>query len=313
MGKRNFAVFASYIAVTALFASGIFEEGNPVIPAVQPAQFAPGIPLADEELDPNNSMVLDNTFAGIPRKTDGWDHGPTEYVAREGYVLEHSSRMKIPLWVSEGLTRDQLTGDAVRRDKFKADPQLNSLRADENDYRGTNFDRGHQAPAGNQQKVQRLKDETFYMSNMAPQQPGLNRYAWRRLEEAVRDWAEANLTEQQHLIVITGGMFYDPLEESRETADGWVGTFIIGDAGVAVPTHFYKIIIAPEPGGGPDEWQTIAFVLENRKYPGLSNFTPHIKSIDWIEARTGIDFMPELSISEENELESVIPPNWLQQ
>ena len=42
----------------------------------------------------------------------------------------------------------------------------------------------------NQSHDQNLQDQTFFMSNMAPQLPKLNRNAWKSLEEQTRAWAK---------------------------------------------------------------------------------------------------------------------------
>lgn len=308
MNKRSFAIFAAYFAAVAGLSSGIFDD-DPVKAVLTPAQFSPTIEVDNSRFDENDPLVLRNTHEGMPRRDPKWDHGPTEYVVREGYMLEHSARFKIPIWVSELVTKEQITGDAVRRDKFKADPELSSLKAFKSDYVSTGFDRGHQSPAGNQAKDKRLKDETFYLSNMAPQAPYLNRNIWRILETDIRDWIlEPGAGYERKAIVITGSMFYDEDEEHRDTADGLVGHFMIGRNNVAVPTHFYKIVLAPDSN---DTWHSIAFVLENRTYPRPYNFDAHIVSVKWIETRTGIDFMPLLSGDEKRRLEEFPSSNWL--
>ena len=58
----------------------------------------------------------------------------------------------------------------------------------------------------------KLKDETFYMSNMAPQVPTLNRQSWRMLEEKTRDWVK----QFGHAYELTGPVFFDPKEEDAQ-------------------------------------------------------------------------------------------------
>lgn len=242
-------------------------------------------PTEEAEID-------DNCPAGMPKKDPAFEHGPTEYVIREGYVLEHSSADKIALWVCEHVTPEELAGDVKRRDKFKPDPQLaKGERAELADYRGSGFDRGHQAPAGDQKSSQRLNDETFYLSNMAPQVGrGFNRGVWRALEEMVRTW-----TEEQgvgDVYVITGGLFYDPAEDDSSTADGLIDYSVIGKNAVAVPTHFYKIVVAHQ----GEQWKAVAFVLTNTKQDIPDEFSPFVRSIRWVEEQTGLDFMPNLDL-----------------
>lgn len=243
-------------------------------------------------------------FKGCPVSDPSFGFGPTVIVARDGYVLEHSSTDKIPLWVAEFVEKSQLTGSIPRRNPFGPDPLLRvGKRAELVDYRGSGFDRGHQAPAGDQTRDQRLKDETFFLSNMSPQQPQLNQQLWAALEDKVRDWAIA----AGSAYIVTGGFFYDPAEEDPNTADGIIDYSTIGPGAVAVPTHFYKIVVTKDGSGNV---RAIAFVAENRRYRQPFDFPALIKSIDWIEERTGLNFMPDLTAEKETELESTPSPMW---
>jgi endonuclease G len=245
---------------------------------------------------------------GMPRTDPGWQHGPTQIVVRDGYVLQHSSVDKVAFWVCEEVVWDQLVGDAVRRNRFLADPKLPAgQRAELEDYRGSGYDRGHQAPAGNQSRDQRLKDETFYLSNMAPQLGAFNQRAWAALEDLARTWVFDRRVRRAQ--IITGGMFYDPDEDDPTKADGTIPYVTIGDNQVAVPTHFYKIIAAEFPDG---QWRAIGFVMENRSHPAPYRFTTFVRSIDWIEERTGLDFMPDLDLAEEERLERQPTPMWFE-
>lgn len=272
------------------------------------------IPLQQQQsgLTPEQQAMLDdNCPLGTPQRTQPtgvfWEHGPTHMVYREGYVLEHSDIDKIPLWVCEKVTAGEAQGNVPRPEPgpFKPDPQLNDgERSEKADYYGSGYDRGHMAPAGNQRSSQRLVDETFYLSNMAPQ-IGIrfNRHAWKQLELLVRDWAIA----RGSAFVITGGLFFDPEEESSATADGIIEYFTIGPGEVAVPTHFYKIVVAEDDNG---QWQAIAFVMAHRRYDGPQDFSNFIESIDWIEKQTALDFMPNLNPIEANNLESQPSAMW---
>ena len=70
--------------------------------------------------------------------------------------------------------------------------------------------------------------ESFYLSNVAPQNPSLNRGAWAQLEEGIRPW----VLERGDLVVITGPVF------------GSEGA-VIGQSPVRVPVAFYKVVFDP--------------------------------------------------------------------
>jgi endonuclease G len=144
-----------------------------------------------------------------------------------------------------------------------------------------------------------LKDETFSLANMAPQTGrGFNQDIWRMLE----DFARGLVKTSGHGYIITGPMFYEADEESGSgKADGLVNVRWIGKGRVAIPTHFYKIVITFD----HETPRCVAFVLENKKYPHTAHydFRPYVKSVSWIEARTGLNFMPNLPANLEKRLE----------
>ena len=243
----------------------------------------------------------------MPEEDPDAELGETVVIVRDGYVLGHSSDYKIPYWVCEGVSPAQLRGSEPRKDKFRADPELQDhSRSELADYRGSGYDRGHLAPAGDQTSSAKLKDETFFLSNMAPQLPCFNRQVWRALETKAREW----VVEHNGAYILTGPIFYDPAEEDPETADGFIDYSVIGDGEGAVPTHFYKIVVARDEDG---ELQAIGFVLEHRCHdrgPDGYPFAGWIRSIDWIEEQAGFDFLPELSSSDTNRIERRAASMW---
>jgi len=251
------------------------------------------------------ALVETHCPAGAPRLLESIAHGPTVLVARKGYVLSHSSVDRIPRWVCEKVTWAQLQGDLDRSDAFRADPALKpSERAELADYKGSGFDRGHMAPAANQMVDSVLKDETFFLSNMAPQVGRqFNQGAWRILEE----WARDRVTKDSPVHVITGGFFHDPQEDEPATADGTIPYRTIGKGAVAVPTHFFKIVARQDAAG---EWEAIAFVMENRPYQDSKAYRTSIQSVRWIEQRAAIDFFPDLDAVSQDRIEQDRPPLW---
>ena len=67
-----------------------------------------------------------------------------------------------------------------------------------------------------------------------------------------------------------------------------------GDTRVAVPSHFYKIILAPR---HDLFWDTISFLLPHQQQTQSNDatLTNAIVSIDQIEALTGIDFLTAIA------------------
>jgi endonuclease G len=226
----------------------------------------------------------------------------TELVVRHGYVLEHSSEDKIPLWVCESVSAQQLTGHLERTNQFKADPDLLGPKAYPKDYAGSGYDRGHQAPAGNQTLDPELKDQTFYMSNMAPQRPSLNRGIWEMLESKTRAW----VFHYGHAYEWTGPVRCVSKERMPSDARGECRRQTIGEHQVAVPLYFYKIILVRD----QSTWKSIAFLLPNTDFKRPYHLESYITSIERIETLTGIEFMPRMSEPERRTLVTEVDAMW---
>jgi len=107
------------------------------------------------------------------------------------YVLSYDKRNRVPHWVFEHLTKHSVGyNPEVDRSKceFYEDGSLHPFfRATNQDYKGSGYDRGHLAAAGNHKSAQHNCQETFILSNMSPQVgKGFNRDTWNRLEKHVR-------------------------------------------------------------------------------------------------------------------------------
>lgn len=112
-------------------------------------------------------------------------------LCRKGYLLAHDPSRKTPIWVAEHLTHDKAGASLARTNNFQPDPDLEEgERAELSDYKGSGYDRGHMAPAGDMRWDQQAMVESFYLSNMVPQVGrGMNQGIWKDLEEKVRQWA----------------------------------------------------------------------------------------------------------------------------
>lgn len=213
---------------------------------------------------------------------------------RTDYVLSYDGRTRTVHWVCEHLNADKIRGEASRKlSKFKEDDSIHvEFRSTLDDYRGSGFDRGHQAPAGDHKMSQKAMDDTFYLSNMAPQVGlGFNRDYWEKIEEKIREWAQT-----RDIYVYTG-----PLYLPQEADDGkkYVRYQVIGDNALAVPTHFYKVVLAES----KSKIEVLAFVLPNRKIPKYTPLADFTVSVDDVEKMSGLDFLNVLDKETEEKIE----------
>ncbi|CAB3407501.1 unnamed protein product [Caenorhabditis bovis] len=198
------------------------------------------------------------------------------------YVLSYDTRTRTAHWVCEHLTPESLKrGKDVNRglSEFQPFPETHEyFRAVNEDYKGSGFDRGHLAAAGNHRTSQIALDQTFFLCNNSPQVgKGFNRDKWNDLEIYCRKLAKNAL----NTYVVTG-----PLYLPREFDDGkkYVKYQVIGKNNVAVPTHFFKVVLVETKLG---HFEMESFILPNAVIPDSTDIAEFHVPIDAIERHAG--------------------------
>lgn len=189
-------------------------------------------------------------------------------ICRTGYILEHDPVAKIPNWVAWTITPDHAIGCAARVDAFAADQSLPAdKRADPKDYAGSGYDQGHLANNADLSWDPNVARESFYMSNMSPQLPAVNRGTWKNLESATRAW----VYQTKHSWTIYAGNIYS---SSSKT---------IGADKVVIPDTLFKIVI-------DDTTKTsYAYLMPNQA--GIdSDFGKYQVTVADVEKATGTTF-----------------------
>ncbi|PWK26562.1 endonuclease G [Arcicella aurantiaca] len=203
----------------------------------------------------------------------------TDIVHHKAFILSYQEEYELASWVLHRLVKDAVYGHESRSNEFIPDPLVETGSAVTQDYSRSGYDRGHLCPAGDFRHDKELQDETFYMSNMAPQVADFNRGIWNDLENKVRSWVK----KRGELIIVTG-----PILKKGLPTIGRMNQ-------IAVPEKFYKIIYDPATE------EAIAFLFPNEGSVDLvKSFTI---SIDELEVMTGIDFFAKLPDSLEQKIE----------
>lgn len=206
------------------------------------------------------------------------------------YTLSFNETYHIANWTAYELTEPETHSVVKRSNHFVPDPLMNTRCGSNEDYKGSGYDRGHLAPAADMAYSNQTMTESFYLSNMAPQQPGFNRGIWKKLEDQVRDWA----VENQSVYVVTGTVLTKGLPT-------------IGYNRITVPHYFYKAILVYHHHAG----KAIGFIMPNES--SKKPLSAYAVTIDSIERMAGVDLYYQLPDDEEDTLESHIAPqkwNW---
>jgi endonuclease G len=208
-------------------------------------------------------------------------------VAKGDFTIGWSPSLKHPLWVAYHVPAEKAY-EAGKRPPFRADPSV-SGSPNASAYKGTGYDRGHMAPnyaIATRFGIEAQKD-TFFMSNISPQKPGLNRGPWREVEHRIADLWTARYGE---IWVIVGAL---SLPDNRETVSG---------SDIDVPDAYYQVIVAQE---GLNV-RALAVMIP-QTVPWRAYAARHLVSIDELEELTGLDFLPDLPDFIQRPLESELP------
>lgn len=218
-----------------------------------------------------HAVVLPGRTPNVPVEYTGFEVGFNPVAHQPNYAV----------WT---LTAERTDGPVDRKGhKFAIDPSVPGCALPE-DYRKSGFDRGHMVPAADMKWDVRAMADCHYMTNISPQDNGLNAGAWARLEGLERKWAK----KYGRVVIVAGPVLSDRLSRT------------IGASEVAVPERFFKVLLAPDsrPPMG------IGFIMPNGYVEG--GVQQVAVSIDQVEAVTGMDFFSALPDEIENDVESQI-------
>lgn len=205
-----------------------------------------------------------------------------------GFVISYDEFRKVPRWVAYELTANHTNGPFSRKDKtFRRDETVNLMQADDFDYKRSGWSRGHMAPAGDFRWSEKAIWDTFFYTNICPQNEVMNNNSWHILEKRVRFWAK----KFGKIYVATGPVI------------GLNRFGVIGLNKIVVPDAFFKALLINKEGN----YYAIGFYMENiSESQSLKNC---YMTIDELEELCGLNFFPTLDDSVENDIEASVNTN----
>lgn len=231
-----------------------------------------------------------------------------------GYTTSYNHQYHIPNWVAYELHPSELNGINERSDKFLPDPLIKPATCNSSDYTKSGYDRGHLAPAGDMTWSESAMKESFYMSNICPQSPPLNRGIWKDLESAIRDYVKF---KQHPLFIITGPV----ISKNNAQFKNWLYGSIGKTHRVAVPNFFFKAVLDTV---GIDK--SVAYIIPNSPpqvtfqsyksmHGGHANFRITVDSLERvlnrnlfprISSKLGNSESPNKTVNPKNKAESKV-------
>ena len=133
-------------------------------------------------------------------------------------------------------------------------------------------------------------NDSFYLSNISPQNKNFNQGIWNELEKKVRKFA----LKFDELYIVTG-----PILDKKNFKK-------IGLNQVSVPEYYYKAIL----GKKQNEYSAIGFIIPNTEND--KSFWNYAVTIDQIEKKTKLDLFHLLDDQIEEKIESRLNySNWI--
>jgi endonuclease G len=217
-------------------------------------------------------------------------------VNRRNYTMLYDTSEKVSYWVAYPLHSVYL-GNSGRTDAWAYDPSFaesEQMPIAFGGYGVRGYDRGHQLPSADRQATIEANEQTFYATNMTPQNSDLNQGEWASLEGWVRKRAAESHTggRSDTLYVVTGCVLTTAEEPSVEhlSKNGVEG---------AIPKAYYKVLVRTRSGKATVPWNTdaecIGFWVENRA--PSDGYASWAVSVAEVEARTGHTFFPKIAPS----------------
>lgn len=210
------------------------------------------------------------------------DDALIEYSA---YITSYNPQTLTATWVAYELSANHTDGPYSRKGfRFVQDPDCPWPQAEDADYKGSGYSRGHLVPAGDMKWDSVAMRECFYFTNCIPQDTKFNNGKWNQLEERTRRLAK----EYGTVYVVCG-----PVYEQRDTIR-------IGANGVAVPHKCFKALMVPK----EDSYSAIGFIMKNGGEE--REVMDCACTVDSLEMVVGIDLFCNLPDKLEKNVESTV-------
>ena len=230
------------------------------------------------------------------------------------YAYCFDPSVRASLWVAYPLHKSYTSGSGNRDySSFDYDPAVDdelqaNMRA--GSYSGS-YDRGHQIPAADRKCSQQMMDQTFYATNMTPQQANFNQKKWGALEGRVR-----NMICSDTLYVVTGAYFEGAHNSSIKSST----TDKSGNI-CPTPTYYYKALLRTKKGNtgkrideitDASQLRAIVFWMEHANTgTDTSISSDDCISVAELEQLTGFTFFPMIDDAIEAEVKSTaVPSEW---
>ena len=226
-------------------------------------------------------------------------YSATESDATRNYTVCYDTKARTPYWVAYPLNSSYLGSVGRTEDWAYVDSSLIPTTCQPDVKSGSfsnasgtnNYSKGHLLPSASRTKTEAMNKQTFLAVNIAPQiQTSFNGGIWSSLEGALQTMAKTS-----DLYIVTGTMCPSVGDDFNTQ-----NTYDANGLQIPAPRYFYKVVLKYKNGSA----SAIGFWFTNEGHSGNYYDSAYVRSVDQIEALTGLDFFVNLPDSVENTAES---------
>lgn len=255
-------------------------------------------PAPKKKAKSNKGKTSHSGWAELPAEMSGEELYTTYHLDSQGrrnFTVCYNSKHHSPMWVAVPMHRCY-KGDTKRVDNYDYDPTLPVNIQIRLSRSYGEYTRGHMLGSAERNASRELNNQTFYVSNIAPQmRDGFNQSggAWNNLESFVD---KQMCTDT--LYIVTGAIYERYTDTDGTIIEPRTTTNKSDGKQVGVPTAYYKALLRTKEGNtgrsvmecSREELKCAAFIVGHRSAQKRKPTRKEMLSIDELERLTGVDF-----------------------
>lgn len=266
----------------------VYREGSDYIYKAYHTTFTNGTPVRNYSICYSLSKHV-SYWVAYPvhksyTKTVGYKVGSTTAGRTDAWAYDDSQTEYSPTPMNSYYYY-KILGRPITQPEIPTNDQQSVFRG----YGSGGYQRGHMLPSASRYNTWKSNAQTFYATNLMPQNGDFNGGIWGSLEGKVRSWAGAGSNDT--LFVVTGTLF-----KTSKTINNANGP-------IAVPSHCWKVLLRVRNGAGTkqigectaDELKAIGFIFTNDGAGDATTLRDAACSVSEIEQQTGFEFFRNLS------------------
>lgn len=215
-------------------------------------------------------------------------------IERPQYVISYSDKLNSARWVSWHIDKSYYGSVKRYSGNFITDTILpkNYAIIKHSDYTNSGYDRGHLVRSEERTKTKEDNKSTFYLTNVIPQVPDLNRKIWLQLENYCKKLCREG---NKKLYVVAGGKYSENPQLIKSK--------------IAIPDSCWKVVLILDSGKTINDIDTSTQIIavmmpNNSKIKQSKNWYEFLRTAREIEQSTGFNFFSIVPIEIQNVIEN---------